>query len=559
MEKEFKIGDKVKITGNRNYSGTPIGTIGTIYKTNKWGAIAIEFLNGTKLNDFEWIHKGDYKHYQEEIVLDVILEEEFVLPKNWYLKINQENINILNDWRHKLGIRTRSTNISDYDFITETGYGRSFTWLPKTSLEITFEQFKKYVLKEKPIFEPLPFFKILKKSFRGEITQVQNNEGNIFQIGDKIKGINGCAPRIESMIISEFRYNNAKTNICAVTQQFSDYGIGIDKIEHVLEFKKDEIVLDIIEPQLSENELIFEEAKKRYPIGTKFKVVHNNSRCTVLSHDNHKYMFVNGHINLLVEEIVGSCISATVYRNGNWAEIISKPEEIVLDIIEDKIPENESNLDKAKRLYPIGTKYKEYRGTIYTVEHQSFREFNDSMVYGENNKGCLLYEGKWAEIVSKPEVKEEPVIVTSSLQDMLALQNEGVKRIVTVQSEKKETLLEKAERLFPIGTKFKALGLTYLYQKGTIMVVTTKPRINTANGRIIVNVNESGIAQAVISKDGSQVAEILYNGYRIGETFSKNRKIIRLETINGQGVAFFENEDGFFGPNYRILTKNIKK
>lgn len=75
-------------------------------------------------------------------------------------------------------------------------------------------------------------------------------------------------------------------------------------------------------------ESLFEEAKRRYPVGTKFKVVHQPSHiCTVSSHDKYEKTTYSNHINLLVSDSNNSR-GATVYMDGKWAEILSKPEEI---------------------------------------------------------------------------------------------------------------------------------------------------------------------------------------------------------------------------------------
>jgi len=504
MEKEFKIGDKVKII---RVSGTSnkIGDIGIITEFTRQGDIARVTVQGRK-NEVNWSSIQNLEHYQEDVVLDIVLEEEFVLPEIWYIIVTKENQDVVTKWRevtgdyklptghltgicvnnngdlskgHNPGRSVKSANFGESKNLSGFNFGK----------EITFEQFKKYVLKEKPIVEPLPFFKVLiGDDAENTIFQVQNNEGNVFQIGDKIKGLGAIASNAGTMIISRFRYTNNRTNICACTKQFHDYGIGIDKIEHVLEFKKD---------------------------------------------------------------------------------------EIVLDIIESKIPENESNLDKAKRLYPVGTIFYAARGNInprnkYTVKSDSkFRENPDSSICIESaGNGTVHYRGNWAEIISKPEIKES-VIITSSLKDMLDLQNQGVKKVITIQSKKEETLLEKAKRLFSIGTHFEGLGL--YYSKGQHFIVKTPLHISTFGN--IITTSGTG-QQAVISADGSKVAKILYNGYKVGDTinnvyvytkntynnsFSKadigSSTIIKLETIDGQEVAFFGEDN----KHNRILIKNIKK
>jgi len=574
MEKEFKIGDKVKIIGNSNYSKTPLGTIGTIIEISDWDTIRIRFLNGTILKQYQWVHKGDYEHYQEDIVLDVVLEEELVLPNTWYITVTPENREILANWRKSLG--NNRTMRDDVEVLKHDGFWTTVQTAERfhqCNTEITFEQFKKYVLKEKPTVEPLPFFKALRTSYKGNITQAQNNEGNIFIIGDKVKGIAPFAQSQGTMTIQSFRYNKTKDNICAITSEFKDYGIGIDKIEHVLEFKKDEIVLNIIESKIPENESNLDKAKRLYPIGTEFIAARGSgNRYKVL----HNSLFRENNGAICIQDAG----NGTVYYNGKWAEIISKPKVkepvVITSSLKDML---ELQNKDVKNVISIQSVKK------FILPKKWFLRFKTREVFEEL---CLKYRTNYA---FYPEAGITNTPTFSKLGDYYYVGNKGVygeeisyeqfknsfideplrnlcKEIKIISSQKKETLLEKANRLFPVGTTFKALGLAYPKEKDKILTVRNNLRI-ASNGRIIVNVKETIHAQAVISADGSQVAEILYNGYKVGDTikvplnyrssdnFESDADVIitKLETINTQEVAFF-------GENLihnRILIKNIKK
>jgi hypothetical protein len=91
--------------------------------------------------------------------------EEYVFPENnWYIKITDENREVLNNWKIK---QTWSDSLYagyTYDYVYSDGRGGP-GW---GGVEITFDQFKKYVLKEEesqPISENLdyliPLFKEL--------------------------------------------------------------------------------------------------------------------------------------------------------------------------------------------------------------------------------------------------------------------------------------------------------------------------------------------------------------------------------------------------------------
>jgi len=68
---------------------------------------------------------------------------------------------------------------------------------------------------------------------------------------------------------------------------------------------------------------LLKEAEKRYPIGTVFKIVHSPE--TICEVKNHKPYPVHDKkvINFYITNSIGYCEGASVYKDGNWAEIIS--------------------------------------------------------------------------------------------------------------------------------------------------------------------------------------------------------------------------------------------
>ena len=81
-----------------------------------------------------------------------------------------------------------------------------------------------------------------------------------------------------------------------------------------------------------------------------------------------------------------------------------KPKEIVMD--------KDELLIKAKRDYPIGTEFKSaYSGNTFKVNSiPNWNSVRDSIIGGEF--GSLYCHGKWAEIISKPEIKERGITIT---------------------------------------------------------------------------------------------------------------------------------------------------
>ena len=240
----------------------------------------------------------------------VVKEPEFVLPEKWYIILNSENRETLNKWR-----KTDSElyNDCDYECIKYDKYGTSLNHINKylqSCQEITFKQFKKYILKEevieKKVIEPLPQFKIIETI--ETITKVENNEGNQFFIGDTVIG---SKTKIKSKIIS-FKYNVDKTAILAITDKTSNIGIGINHLEHY------------IEPKVEVEETLLEKAKRLYPVGTKFINPNGNKECVI----KEKGDYFKGNNNNIYHSLKSGIykyeegLSGCIYMNNTWSKII---------------------------------------------------------------------------------------------------------------------------------------------------------------------------------------------------------------------------------------------
>lgn len=130
------------------------------------------------------------------------------------------------------------------------------------------------------------------------------------------------------------------------------------------------------------------EAKRRYPLGTEYYCATGDGTKGKLITELTLY----GDDEVYGKFAQNDC-NQYVYRDDNWATIISKPES-----------SRDQLLAKAIRDYPIGTKAKSaYNGKEYTVDKVPTIETN-------GNISChfyLYHEGKWAEIVSKAESNPE--------------------------------------------------------------------------------------------------------------------------------------------------------
>ena len=167
----------------------------------------------------------------------------------------------------------------------------------KESVKILFDKWNEKVI------EPLPQFKVIETI--ETITKVENNEGNQFFIGDVVISSNGIIQTIES-----FDYNKPKTNIIAFTNKQSVLGIGIDKIEHYIEPKVEETLL--------------EKAKRLYPVGTKFINPNGNKECVI----KEKGDYFKGNNNNIYHSLKSGIykydegLSGCIYMNNTWSKII---------------------------------------------------------------------------------------------------------------------------------------------------------------------------------------------------------------------------------------------
>lgn len=126
------------------------------------------------------------------------LEEEFVLPEKWYIKVTKENKETLGKWRKRgtCGVMSMdNTNIKGYITYQEGYWTNSLPEYP----EITFDQFCKYVLKkennmkEKEIIR----YKLIKPEYEKAVDDIIN--ANIGYFNDKSLNIKECPISIEKL------------------------------------------------------------------------------------------------------------------------------------------------------------------------------------------------------------------------------------------------------------------------------------------------------------------------------------------------------------------------
>lgn len=115
-----------------------------------------------------------------------IIEEDFVLPDTWYVIVTDENKEVLQNWRFKKDFRNvfniGSIVIWDYDRYTGS-YDKTHSAILSyerhpNSKEITFEQFKKYVLKQSNMKEIIGY-KLIKPEYIKAVNIILDSIGNV--------------------------------------------------------------------------------------------------------------------------------------------------------------------------------------------------------------------------------------------------------------------------------------------------------------------------------------------------------------------------------------------
>jgi len=328
----------------------------------------------------------------------VVKEPEFVLPEKWCVK-NIDNL-IGNYFDNKINFKCYTHNSHKNRYLHSlNSINQDLNPLSKKSFsasnvrnsftEITFEQFKKYVLKEETIeekiIEPLPQFKVIETI--ETITKVENNEGNQFFIGDKITIISGGLLHT----IKGFKYLGG--NMVVITDNTE---LDINDIEHY------------IEPKVVEPEFILPE---------KWCVLRNEENYTVLN----KWCNENnllGEIYHYVDKNKILIHSETPINSWNhYKRFCNLKDDSFTEITFDQFQKyvlktevkEETLLDKAKRLYPVGTKFKSATtNKLFTVkDHTRIQNTTNNICFNTNESNrdggyyaCIhSVEGKWATII----------------------------------------------------------------------------------------------------------------------------------------------------------------
>lgn len=172
--REIKDGDRVIITGNTNHSRNVVGDIGMVVgRKNGRGDLRVEVPGRTGATGC-WTKPTEMELY----------EEQFVLPASWHVFVDESNVEVLSKWRLGNYYPKNKLRLDNLVGIYRDG---SKSHNPKDSAYgfgelITFEQFRKYVLKEDITLD--------NKSITKEPEEINPEQGySISQLYNGIKSI----------------------------------------------------------------------------------------------------------------------------------------------------------------------------------------------------------------------------------------------------------------------------------------------------------------------------------------------------------------------------------
>lgn len=157
-------------------------------------------------------------------------------------------------------------------------------------------------------------------------------------------------------------------------------------------------------------EQILEKAKKDYPVGTVFKDIKYKEDCVINDRSftqTNSYWQNNNSLIIYYSKINGDKFIGSgcyIFKDGQWAEIISKPETI-----KEKTMSIKEIQTECKKRFPIGCTYKCFNGNNHVLKQDSntYKIYNGH-IYGGTGQSCLYHNiYGFAELVSLPKVEKE--------------------------------------------------------------------------------------------------------------------------------------------------------
>lgn len=249
---------------------------------------------------------------KEEYDAQFIVEDTFVLPEKWALKLTAESLDYINSYRTNHGkswMRPILITLNwEYLGILKNGAGYRFE-VPNNCAEITLEQFRKYVLKETIVQEPefiLPEKWCIKRTPATEVV-INNYMKNIGKNSYLTTG-NSKFPYV---------FNKERSTHHSIWEGFTEI-----TYEQFLKYVvKEELVQPAADASIEE---ILEYCKKKYPEGTKIKSGSNHSNNTIYTVQYPLNRSFTPSIKAIRDSVASNC---WIYYQGKYAEIVELPEK----------------------------------------------------------------------------------------------------------------------------------------------------------------------------------------------------------------------------------------
>ena len=296
----------IKRCGRTDSKMSETGSNGIGWNENSYWFIK-EFNNSRK-KEYSWVQLKPFVMGEEEALKPKV--EEFKLPEKWCIKGYQEVVDYSN--KHGANKGFYALDVSLYHHYPPFNGRITSTSKHKPGYtEITLEQFKKYVLKEEE--KPKETHNLIPGSWY-EITD-EYGEKWVFKFKefnepDELDHTLAGTPDDGFTDDESFLYGNPKD--CKPANMEEVYSL----------FPTEKPIPDLelmpegFEPPTNMEQLL-EEAKRKYPIGTRYKCALTDSEYTV-----EKPNFSIYNSNTIHTEYG----RGTLYYNGKWAEIISTSE-----------------------------------------------------------------------------------------------------------------------------------------------------------------------------------------------------------------------------------------
>jgi len=251
-------------------------------------------------------------------------------------------------------------------------------------------------------------------------------------------------------------------------------------------YRSDSFIVRDYDIEVVEEETLLEQAKRLYPVGTKFKnaiVKYNGCEHTVTKCNPEEV--ASGIINISATD--GTSDRACIYYKGRWAEIIKE----------------ETLLEKAQRLYPVGTKFRTSKTGVLRTVASTITVYAESPLIlacetEESYRLSEVYtEGRWGEIITETETKTDTVMSTTQTATRAQLKSIHSKVCSKWQSQIEETIkLDMFADSFeiPNGLITQAFDEADKEQTALLLEIFTKPDngyVTLATGDFEANVFET--------------------------------------------------------------------